>query len=163
MFESVHNKLIRKSKIYRDWHKSSSSSITNALLFTIFSIYLSAVVWVAANPGFLKETEDLKVLGASTGPSNLSYEMDRNEMVVSPIETEKQFSILVTTKKDSTVWIEYDDNADGTFFKTQKTTFGKTHLINLWRYESGRMYVYRVAATDDSGYTIYSREYSFVR
>lgn len=163
MFESVHNKLIKKSKLYRDWHRSPTSGITNAFLFTIFSFYLSAVVWVASNPGFLKESEELKVLGVSVGPSNLAHEMDRNEIIVSPIETEDQFSILVTTKKDSSVWIEYDGMADGYYLNTQKTPLGKTHLINLWQYEEGRMYVYRVVATDSAGYTVYSREYSFIR
>ena len=162
MFDSVHLRLLIKSQAYRDWHRSDNSSIYNAMLFVMFGLYLSAVVWFFANPQYIKDYEKLNVLGAKIEPSNLAFEMNRNKVEVNPIRNMGQLTLLITTSKDSIVWVEFDNSFDGKYLKSEKSALGKTHLFDLWRYELND-YVYRIAITDEDGFTVYSRIFEYSR
>jgi hypothetical protein len=163
MFDAVHNKLLKKSKAYRDWHKSPNFGFYNASFFLLFCLLMSGVVWLAGNPEILKSNDDSKVLGASVTPSNLAKEMERLRLEVDSLgfQEDGTYLVLVDTNKYSTVWIEYDNSYDNVYLKTPKTEWGYSHIVEVWDFVEGSDYVYKVGAKDEEGNIVYSRLYSF--
>lgn len=161
MLKRIHEKLLNRSEAYRDWHRSSWSSLKNASFMLMFSLLIAGVTWYARNPQVLVEESEKQVLGATIGPKGEIIE--QMQIVVTPMGSDEQneYSFTVQTSRPADVWVEYDDEYNGEFFKLKSTTYGSYHLFTLPDLQSRTTYVFRVGAIDEYGVEQYSRPYSF--
>jgi len=161
MFKQFHEKLLNHSEAYRDWHRSSWSSLKNASFMLVFSLLIAGVTWYVVNPEMLVEESEKQVLGAVVGPEGEAVEQMQIFVTPTGSDEKNEYSFTVQTSRPADVWVEYDDVYNREFYTLRSTTYGSYHLFTLPDLQLRTNYVFRVGTLDEYGIKQYSRLYSF--
>ena len=161
MLKRFHQRLANKSEAYRDWHRSSWSSLRNAVFMLMFSLLMAGVTWYAINPGVFVEGAGKLVLGAAVGPDGETVDSVGINIIPMKSESIDEHTFAVRTTRAAGVWVEYDEEYNNAFYKLRSPKYGTFHIFILPNLESGKTYVYRVGTRDEFNVIKYSRIYSF--